>query len=76
MYCLRVLIVVMYYSVYHDYFGEQYVYTKDRMLWYYPHLCPIVKYGMRLCIVVLQELPNCLYILLRDVGFYHFPKFH
>ena len=40
---------------------------------------PIVMYGLRLFIVVLQELqclPNCLHvIIIRDVGFYHFIKF-
>ena len=39
----------------------------------------IVMYGLRLFIVVLQELhclPNCLHIsMLKVIGFYHFTKF-
>ena len=40
---------------------------------------PIVMYGLRLFIVVLQELrclPNCLHVcMIRVRGFYHFTKF-
>ena len=40
---------------------------------------PIAMYGLKLYIVVLQELqclPNYLHvIIIRDVGFYHFTKF-
>ena len=37
---------------------------------------PIVMYGLRLFIVVLQELPNCLHVCtIRDRGCYHITKF-
>ena len=40
---------------------------------------PIVMYGLRLFIVVLQELhclPNCLHTyMIKVIGFYHFTKF-
>ena len=41
---------------------------------------PIIMYGLRLFIVVLQELhclPNCLHdYMMRVSGCYHFIKFH
>ena len=41
---------------------------------------PIVMYGLRLFIVVLQELhclANCLHVfMIRVLGFYHGTKFH
>ena len=41
---------------------------------------PIVMYGLRLFIVVLQELhclPNCLHVfMIRVIGCYHVTKFH
>ena len=41
---------------------------------------PIEMYGLRLFIVVLQELkclPNCLHVsIIRVIGFYHFTKFY
>ena len=37
---------------------------------------PIVMYGLRLFIVVLQELPNCLHVcMIRVRGCYHITKF-
>ena len=41
------------------------------------HLCPhIVMYGLRLFIVVLQGLPNCLHVCMIKVRCcYHFTKF-
>ena len=45
---------------------------------YMPIYVPIVMYGLRLFIVVLQELqclPNCLHVcIIRVVGLYHLTK--
>ena len=49
------------YSYYCGVFSEKYVYT---------------KYGLRLFIVVLQELPNCLHVcMIRVRGCLHITKF-
>ena len=41
-----------------------------------PIYVPIIMYGLRLLIVVLQELhglPNCLHVsMIKVIGFYHF----
>ena len=38
---------------------------------------PIIMYGLKLFIVVLQELPNCLHICMIKVkGYYHITKFY
>ena len=43
---------------------------------YMPIYVPIVMYGLRLFIVVLQELPNCLHVsIIRVIGIYHLAKF-
>ena len=72
---------IVYYNVYHDCCGAfiEKVYTMVclNVSELYGHLCPyIVMYGLRLFIVVLQELhclPNCLHIcMIRVRGCYHF----
>ena len=94
MYSLRLFIVFLtlftklfglrnvYYNVYHDYCGvfiEKYVYTMFWSLELRGHLVPIVMYGLRLFIIVLQELHcllNCLHIcMIREKGGYHFTEF-
>ena len=72
---------IVYYNVYCFYCGvfiEKYVYTKFRLDWL---LCEvsIVMYGLRLFIVVLQELhclSSCLHVfMIRVIGCYHVTKF-
>ena len=69
MYCLRVFIVVLqeYYNVYHDLlkfmripsFSPQLVGVSVS---YMPSYISIIIYGLRLFIVVLQELQCCLHV--------------
>ena len=77
---------IVYYNVYCYYCGvfiERYVFTKFHgccVSELHGHLyVPIVMYGLRLFIVVLQELhclPNCLYAcMIRVRGCYHITKF-
>ena len=67
---------IVYYNVdcYYCVFIEKYVYTKFHLDW----LLAIVMYGLRLFIVVLQELqclPNCLHTYMVKVrGCYHITK--
>ena len=75
---------IVYYNVYCYCCGVfvEKVYTKFRLVVsviYMTIYVPIVMYGLRLFIVVLQELhclPNCLHIsMIKVIGFYHFTKF-
>ena len=88
MYCLRLFIVffyknyIVYYNVYCYYCGafiERHVYTKMGYCGILTIYVPIVMYGMRLFIVVLQELHcllNCLHVcMIRVRGCYHIIKF-
>ena len=77
---------IAYYNIYSYYCGvfiEMYVYTKFCLDWllceYVTFLVyiPIVMHGLRLFIVVLQELcclPNFFICMIRVRGFYHFTK--
>ena len=83
--CFTRTTLFTYYNVYCyccDVFIEKYVYTKFRLVVSVSYMIiyvPIVMYGLRLFIVVLQELhclPNCLHIsMIKVIGFYHFTKF-
>ena len=86
MYCLRLFIVCflqkLHCNVYCYYCGafiEKHVYTKSFVLIGYCVHGHIVMYGLRLFIVVLQELHcllNCLHVfMIRVRGWYHITKF-
>ena len=75
---------IVYYNVHCYYcsvFVKKYVYTKFRLDWLFVSAIyvPIVMYGLRLFIVVLQELhclPNCLHTcIIRVRGCYRVAKF-
>ena len=73
---------IFYYNVYSyccGVFIEKYVFTKFRLVVSVAIYVPIVMYGLRLVIVVLQELhclPYCLHTyMIKVIAFYHFTKF-
>ena len=75
---------IVYYNVYCDYLlksmcSPRLVAVSVSYMPIYVIYVPAVMYGLRLFIVVLQELhclPNCLHVgFNRDIGFYHFTRF-
>ena len=83
--CFTRTVYIVYHNVYRDYFGvviEQHVFSFGLVVMsmnYMTIYVPIVMYGLKLFVVVLQEL-HCLPIYLhvgfnRVIGFYHFTKF-